>query len=99
MNDPTNVVIDNASFNNRGETTLWDGRIKDLFWIYSLRHSENTFPFASSRQKPVISKIKNGRRVGYVSFNMYIPKADISKYSNFEVKPCGDIGLYKYFSK
>lgn len=99
MNDPTNVLIGHAFFGNRGETTLWDGRIEDLFWIYSLRHSENTFPFASSRQKPVISKIKNGRRVGYVSFNMYIPKADISKYSNFEVKPCGDIGLYKYFSK
>lgn len=103
MNDPTNVLIGHAFFGNRGETTLWDGRIEDLFWIYSsgLLDDCNTASYAaaSSRKKPHVSKIKNGRRVGYVSFSMYIPKADISKYSNFEVKPCGDIGLYKYFSK
>lgn len=93
LNDPTNVVIEDASFHERGDD-LWDG-----FWIYSLRNVQEGFFIVSSCQKPVMSKIKNGTRVGYVSFRMYIPKADISKYSKFEVKPCGDIGLYKYLSK
>lgn len=88
MNDPTNVVIDRASFGTSA-------------WMYSSRDFENEIGFAvaSSRPKTLVNKIKNGTCVGRVDFSMYIPKTDISKYSNFEVKPCGDIELYKYLSK
>lgn len=65
-------------------------------WLYWLYENKSDTGRTLSPSKIKKENRKNGTVVGYISFDMYIPKTDIDKYSNFEIKPVQDINLYKY---
>ncbi len=80
LHDPTNLKY------HKGEGFSTDDNGPNP-WMYGLFRYYNY-------KKLMKVKHKNGIIVGHVWFDIYIPKADISKYSNFEVKPIEDVNLH-----
>lgn len=90
LHDPTEAKVDYLS-----ESIGRNDRLASP-WLYWLYENKSDTGRTLSPSKIKKENRKNGTVVGYISFEMYIPKTDIDKYSNFEIKPVQDINLYKY---
>ena len=90
LSDPSNLNI----------VTSWSKQDKcESPWIYWLSQHISNFGRELSQPKVMKENRKNGDVVGYQGYDICIPKADISKYSHFEIKPIADTNLYDFLKK
>lgn len=68
-------------------------------WIYWLSHHISDSGRELNQPKVMKENRKNGDIVGFQGYDIFIPKADISKYSHFEIKPIADTNLYEFLKK
>lgn len=90
LSDPSNLKINSYSWMDHDKCKSP--------WIYWLSQHISDTGRELSLPKVMKENRKNGDIVGFNRYNIYIPKADISKYSNFEVKPVTDKNLHDFIN-